>query len=70
MSNKWIKLFQIIDRDLMEENLNKFSMQHPDSKIRVWTDVNGWWYAQVTYTYEKEPQYFRINTEDEIDDEP
>lgn len=55
-SKRWVRLFQINDRSFLEEQLNRFINQYPDSEIKVWTE-NGIWYAQANYSMGERPFY-------------
>lgn len=57
MKQKWIRLFQHNERCNLEENLNLFLKDHPDTEIIVWTD-QGLWHAQAIYSYKDSPTYF------------
>ncbi len=58
MNQKWIRLFQLNKRCWLEENLNQFLKEYPDSEIKVWNDQN-YWYDQVIYSYPEGPSYFK-----------
>lgn len=62
MKQRWIRLFQHSYRDVLEENLNKFLSEYPDSEIKVWTDCG--WYAQVIYSHKDQPTYFKPENEE------
>jgi hypothetical protein len=64
MKPKWIRLFQINERCFLEEQLNRFMFEHPDSEIKVWTE-NGMWFAQATYSFEDAPTYSKPENEEE-----
>jgi hypothetical protein len=51
VKQRWIRLFNIYGRDDLEEKLNKFLAQYPDSEIRVWNDKSQFWCASVIYSY-------------------
>jgi hypothetical protein len=53
---RWIRLFSISDRSLLEQNLNRFLKDFPEAEIRVWTKDNSW-FAQVMYSYPDAPTY-------------
>lgn len=55
--SRWHRLFQLNDREWLEQNLNEFSRDYPDSFVeRVWTD-NDIWYAHVSYSKGFQPTY-------------
>ena len=62
MKKRWIRLFQINERSFLEEQLNRFVNEYPDSDIRVWTE-NGMWFAHASYSMGEIPTYFKNETE-------
>ena len=56
MKQRWIRLLNVCSRELLEQNLNEFLKDYPDSEIRVWTEDNSW-FAQVMYSYPDAPTY-------------
>lgn len=62
---KWIRLFSHDDRSNLEMNLNGFISKYPGSEIRVWNTSDGWWNAQVMYSYPEGPTYSTPENEEE-----
>ena len=56
MKQRWIRLFQLSERSWLEESLNLFLRDHPDSEITVWSNESSWC-AQVIYSYPDSPTY-------------
>lgn len=63
IKRKWIRLFQIHERSFLEEQLNRFVNEYPDSEIRVWTE-DDMWYAHASYSMGERPTYPKPEIED------
>jgi hypothetical protein len=60
-NKKWIRLFQMNDRSILEEQLNRFINEYEDVTIKVWTE-QGMWYSEVRYFYKSHPTYSKPET--------
>lgn len=67
MSKKWIRLFDLCDRSLLEENLNKMISEYGECEIDVWS-FNDRWMAKVRYSYSESPQYSKPETSEASSD--
>ncbi len=50
MKQKYVMLFSIIDRDLLQDNLNKGMKQYEVHDIDVWNQGDIW-HAKVIYSF-------------------
>lgn len=55
---KWIRLFQINERNFLEQQLNQFINENDVESIDVWTE-NDLWFAKVVYRFHEAPSYVK-----------
>lgn len=70
----WICLFEIIERDHLQDLLNQFIRDHDVININVWHDPDGLWCASVHYKYivkeeQSERRRYCCNDEEYHDDD-